>query len=308
MEKISDDHEELYEKHKNKEKTPSMGGIVILAALLVSVLIWSDVTNFYIQMALLSIGCIGVLGFVDDYRKCLGTHGKGLKIRTKFFWQLMFTVFIGGMIYRHNPEHLSLTVPFLKNVVIELGWLYVIFMFLVILSTCNAVNITDGLDGLASGTLITAFMTYFILAYVAGHVGLSHYLHVLYIPGSGELAVLCAATIGACLGFLWFNAYPASIFMGDTGSLTLGSLLGLVAILVKQELVLLVVGGVFVIETISVIIQIAVFKTTGKRFFLIAPIHHHFEMKGLPETKIVIRFWIVSVLFALIGLSTLKLR
>lgn len=308
LENISRDHEGLYEKHKGKSSTPSMGGFIILGAIVLALLLWADWSNFYIQIVMGSLVAMGFLGFVDDYLKCRGREQKGLGMKTKFFWQLVFVVFIGSLIYVHNPDHLSLTFPFVKDFSWNLGWVYVCFMFLVILATCNAVNITDGLDGLAAGTLVMSFSAYLLIAYIAGHYGLSHYLHLPYVPGAGELTVVCAAAVGGCLGFLWFNAHPASVFMGDTGSLTLGSLLGLVAVLVKQELLLLIVGGVFVVETCSVIIQIVYCKCTGKRFFLIAPIHHHFEMKGIPETKIVIRFWIIAALCAIVGICTIKIR
>ncbi|OED35377.1 phospho-N-acetylmuramoyl-pentapeptide-transferase [PVC group bacterium (ex Bugula neritina AB1)] len=308
LENISDVHEGLYEKHQKKQGIPSMGGILIILAIFFALILWADLKNFYIQIGVLVIIGMGLLGFVDDMMKAFSREKKGLTMKNKFLCQVVLTAGIGFLIYRHDPEALFLTIPFFKNISIDLGWLYIGLMFLVILGTCNAVNVTDGLDGLATGSLIMSFSAYAVFAYVVGHRYLSEYFYVLHIPGVGELAVFCAAVIGACMGFLWFNTNPASIFMGDTGSLTLGGALGVVAILVKQELILIIIGGVFVIEMLSVIIQIIFFKTTGRRFFLIAPLHHHFEMKGLSETQIVVRFWILAIVFSLIGLLTLKLR
>ena len=308
VEHIRRNHEGLYEKHKDKGKTPTMGGLMILLSVSVALLICTNLNNFYVHIIFLTMLAFGSIGWCDDVLKAKGAEKKGLSVKTKFFAQMMFTIFIGGLIYAHDPDHASLTFPFLKNMSVDLGWMYLVFMFCVILGTCNAVNITDGLDGLATGSLLLSFAAYAILAYVVGHVGWSHYLQITYLPGTGELVVVCASLVGACLGFLWFNSHPASVFMGDTGSLTLGGLLGIIAILIKQELLLICVGGVFVIETMSVIIQVVYYKCTKKRFFLIAPLHHHFEMKGIPESKIVIRFWIMAVIFTIIGLATLKIR
>lgn len=296
--------------HLTKQGTPTMGGILIIAAITVSVLLWSDLTNKYVWVVLFATLSFGGIGLWDDYLKVVKKHSTGLRAAEKFGLQIAASSLIGAYLYYFSgdPEAASLTVPFLKRLVIDLGWFSIPFWVLVIVGSSNAVNLTDGLDGLATGLVGIAAMANAVIVYVGGNRILSDYLKIQYIPGSGELVVFCGALFGASLGFLWFNAHPAEIFMGDTGSLALGGALGTLAVLIKQEVLLFVVGGIFVAETLSVILQVASFKLTGKRIFLMAPLHHHFELKGWSEPKIITRFWIVAVLLAVITLSTLKLR
>jgi phospho-N-acetylmuramoyl-pentapeptide-transferase len=283
---------------------------MILFAVAISTLLCADLSNRYIWVVLLVTLAHGVIGFVDDYKKVLLGKSDGLSAKAKYFWQSV--VAASAAVYLFNtaqvPAETQLIVPFFKNVTLNLGWGYVVLTYFVIVGTSNAVNLTDGLDGLAIMPTVLIAAALAIFAYLSGHINFSQYLQIPFIPKSGELMVFCAALVGAGLGFLWFNAYPAMVFMGDVGALALGAALGIVAVLVRQEIVLVVMGGVFVMETISVIIQVASYKIRKKRVFLMAPIHHHFELKGWPEPRVIVRFWIISVILVLIGLSTLKLR
>lgn len=294
--------------HLNKSGTPTMGGVLILFAMTVSCLLWTRLDNIYFYIVLgVTLG-YGAIGFVDDYLKIVRKSHKGLTPKQKFGVQLLIGALVGLVLWLDPVFKTTLAVPFFKNVNPDLGIWYIPFAALVIAGASNAVNLTDGLDGLAIGPVMICAATYLLFAYIAGHLKLSHYLQVAYVPGSGELCVVCGAMLGAGMGFLWYNAYPAEVFMGDVGSLSLGGLLGTVAVVTKHEILLAIVGGVFVIETVSVILQVASFKATGKRIFNMAPIHHHFELKGWPEPKVIVRFWIISIVFALLAISTLKLR
>ena len=298
--------------HFIKEGTPTMGGVVILLALFVSILLWADLTNKYIWLLLYTAVGFGLIGFADDYRKVIMKEKKGLRAREKLGAQCIVALGVTTFLYfdpRGHPFAAHLAIPFFKRVVPDLGLLYIPFGALVIVGASNAVNITDGLDGLAIGPVVIATVAYVVIAYVTGNSKFSQYLNILYIRGAGEVTVFGAAMIGAGLGFLWYNAYPAQIFMGDVGSLTLGGLLGTTAVITKHELLLAVVGGLFVIEALSVILQVAYFRWTGgKRIFRMAPLHHHFEVKGWEEPKVIVRFWIIAIILALLSLSTLKLR
>ncbi|MFP4307161.1 MAG: phospho-N-acetylmuramoyl-pentapeptide-transferase [Desulfococcaceae bacterium] len=297
------------EAHLQKAGTPTMGGALILFAALGATLLWTDLGNFYVWISLLSILGYGLIGFVDDYLMQVRKRSKGLSVRGKFWLQVALGLLIGLLLYIHPGFDTRVTIPFFKNLSPDLGWGYILFAALVIVGTSNAVNLTDGLDGLAIGPVIVAGATYMIFAYVAGHRHIADYLQINYVPGSGEMSIFCGVLIGAGLGFLWFNAYPAQVFMGDVGSLSLGASLGTLAVITKQEIMLLLVGGLFVIEALSVIFQVGFFKmTNGRRIFRMAPLHHHFELKGWPEPKVIVRFWIVSMALALLALSTLKLR
>lgn len=304
------DYTALYNLHKDKEGTPTMGGILILSSILVSTFLWADILNKQALMAFFATVFFGILGFLDDYIK-LKKRRRGLPVRTKFLCQGFLTV---AIFYFMSvcPETKDVTnrlaLPFFKTPVVVPSLIYLVFIFLVISGSSNAVNLTDGLDGLAIGCVLIATTAYGILSYVVGHVKFAEYLNILYIPGSGELAVFCASIIGAGLGFLWFNAHPAEVFMGDIGSITLGSALGVVAVLIKKELWLLIIGGIFVLEALSVILQVGSFKLRGKRIFAMAPLHHHFQLRGWPETKITVRFWIIALICAVIGLGSLKLQ
>lgn len=304
------DYTALYNLHKNKEGTPTMGGILMLFAILISTLLWADILNSQILMVFFATVFFGILGFTDDYIK-LTKKRRGLPARVKFLGQVVLTAAIFYfMLFCPQTKDVAnkLTIPFYKSPVVVSGFLYLIFILCVICGSSNAVNLTDGLDGLAIGCVLIAATAYGVLCYIVGHIKFAEYLNILYIPGSGELSVFCASIIGAGLGFLWFNAYPASVFMGDTGAITLGGALGVVAVLIKKELWLIIIGGVFVIEALSVILQVGSFKFRKKRIFAMAPLHHHFEMKGWPETKVTIRFWIIALICALIGLGSLKLQ
>lgn len=296
--------------HKTKEGTPTMGGVLIHAAVIIAVLLWGDLNNKYIWVMLAAVTGFGLLGLGDDYMKIMKRNSKGLKPCYKFGLQVALALAISVFLYEtpSDPFSTKLIVPFFKKLLIDLGIFYIPFAVLVIVGSSNAVNLTDGIDGLAVGLTAIAVLANGALVYIAGHSGLAQYLSVFYIPGTGELTVFCGAIFGASLGFLWFNSYPADVFMGDVGSLGLGSALGTLAVITKHEIVLAVVGGIFVIETFSVIIQVASFKLTGKRVFRMAPIHHHFELKGWPESKTVVRFWIVGIMLALLSLATLKVR
>ncbi|GIW45513.1 MAG: phospho-N-acetylmuramoyl-pentapeptide-transferase [Candidatus Binatia bacterium] len=296
------------ERHLAKAGTPTMGGTLILFSLLSSTFLLCDLTNFYVWLLLGVSGAFGVIGFVDDYRKIRQGNGRGLTGRQKLLAQFLAAGIVAILLFARPGFSTELYVPFFKNVHPDLGWLYIPFAMLVIVGASNAVNLTDGLDGLAIGPVMTTAFTYGIFAYVVGSPRLAEYLQVPHVAGVAELAVFCAALICAGLGFLWFNAYPAKMFMGDVGSLPLGAALGTVALVTKQEIVLVVAGVVFVAEALSVIFQVASFKLRRKRIFRMAPIHHHFELMGWPEPQIIVRFWIVSVVAALLALSTLKLR
>jgi len=297
------------DSHKHKKGTPTMGGILIILSILIPSLLWADLFNKYVLIMISGIVLAGVLGFVDDMMKL--KKNKGIRTRVKFLTQIIISLILGvWVVYAHlKPGYETLTnILFIKNLFINLGVFYIPFIMVVIIGSSNAVNLTDGLDGLAVGIFAIAISSFIVLSYILGNVNFSRYLNLLYLPGSGELAIILSSTVGASLGFLWFNAPPAEIFMGDTGSLTLGTILGLSAVLLKQEVLLIIIGGMFVLETSSVLIQVIGYKITGKRIFKIAPLHHHFEAKGWTETKIVIRFWIIEILFVLFALSTLKIR
>ena len=300
--------EEGPQSHQVKAGTPTMGGVLILFAVLVPTLLWADITSPFVLLVVGATAGYGLIGFFDDYLKVARRHNTGLSARGKFLLQSVIGVALGiGLLYL-TPIDGELTFPFLKNLSINLGLLYVGFAAFVLVGASNGVNLTDGLDGLAIGATLIAAATYAVFTYIAGNSVAAKYLQVPYVPGAGEVTVFLGALVGASLGFLWFNAYPAEVFMGDVGSLSLGGAIGSVALVAKQEIVLAIVGGVFVIETLSVILQVGSFKTRGRRIFRMAPIHHHFEMLGWKEPKIIVRFWIASILFALLGLSTLKLR
>lgn len=305
--KVGDD---LPKQHKDKEGVPTMGGILILVAIAIPTLLWARLDVGFVRVALLVTVWMGIIGFIDDMMKIRRNRGMGSK--SKFLAQISVGLFIGVYLYLnpYAPEFATKTsILFFKNIFPDLRILYIPFVALVLVGTSNAVNLTDGLDGLAVGLMGIAASAYAVLSYVTGHVKISDYLNILYMNGAGELTVFCTSMLGACLGFLWFNAYPAKIFLGDVGSLALGSALGISAILIKQEILLLVVCGLFVVEAFSVILQVLYFKSTkGGRLFLMSPIHHHFELKGWKEPTIVVRFWIIGLLFALLALSTLKIR
>jgi phospho-N-acetylmuramoyl-pentapeptide-transferase len=297
------------QSHLGKAGTPTMGGVLILAAITLSTLLWSDLTDPLIWIALLVLVGFGAVGFMDDYLMQIKKQSKGLSVRGKLLLQAGVALLAGIWVYLTPNFSTEVTLPFFKTVTPDLGWGYIVFAMLVIVGASNAVNLTDGLDGLAIGPVIIAATTYMVFAYTAGHVKIANYLQITYVPGCGELAVLCGAMAGAGLGFLWFNAYPAQVFMGDTGSLSLGATLGVIAVITKQEILLALVGGLFVIEALSVIFQVGFFKmTSGRRIFRMAPLHHHFELKGWPEPKVIVRFWIIAIALALLAMSTLKLR
>ncbi|RZB30771.1 MAG: phospho-N-acetylmuramoyl-pentapeptide-transferase [Desulfobacteraceae bacterium Eth-SRB1] len=295
--------------HHKKAGTPTMGGTLIIFSIVVSILLWTNLTNFYVWIVLLVTIGYSIIGFIDDYLMLIKKRSKGLSMQSKILMQSLFAIAVGILLCLHSDFSTHVTIPFLKNISPDIGWGYVFFAAFVIVGTSNAVNLTDGLDGLAIGPVIIAASTYMVFAYVAGHVRIADYLQINYVSGSGEIAVFCGALAGAGLGFLWFNTYPAQIFMGDVGSLPIGAALGTVAVITKQEILLVFVGGLFVIEALSVIFQVGFFKVTnGRRIFKMAPLHHHFELKGWPEPKIIVRFWIIAIMLALISLSTLKIR
>lgn len=294
--------------HISKKGTPTMGGVFIILTVIISTLMWANI-NPYVLVNLSVMLTFGAVGFLDDYLKIKKKDNKGLSAKAKFFYQIILALLFSYLIYNTKGFDRHLYMPFFKNIQLDLGMYYILFMSLVIVASSNAVNLTDGLDGLAISPTIVAFGCYLVFSYVAGHKIIASYLHIPYISGAGEVCVFCGAIIGAGLGFLWYNAYPAELFMGDVGSLSLGAVLGTVAVITKQEIILILIGGLFVIEAISVICQVIYFKITGgKRIFRMAPIHHHFELKGWPEPKVIVRFWIISIILALLGLSTLKLR
>lgn len=296
--------------HLSKSGTPTMGGTLILVSIALSTLLWANLDNRFVWVVLLVTLGFGAIGFADDYIKLVRKDPKGLIARWKYFWQSVFGLAAAVYLYLNaaSPAETTLIIPFFKNVLIPLGAFYVLLTYFVIVGTSNAVNLTDGLDGLAIVPTVMVAGALAIFAYVTGNTVFAEYLQIPYVKGVGEVAVFCGAIVGAGLGFLWFNTYPAMVFMGDVGALALGAALGIVAVLVRQELVLFVMGGVFVMETVSVMVQVASFKLTGRRVFRMAPIHHHFELKGWPEPRVIVRFWIITVILVLAGLATLKLR
>ena len=296
--------------HLSKAGTPTMGGALILVAIGIATLLWSDLNNRYVWITLFVCTAFGAIGWVDDYRKVVEKNSKGLPARWKYFWQSVAAIVAGLALYwtATLPQETELIVPFFKEVVFDLGPAFIVLTYFVLVGSSNAVNLTDGLDGLAIMPTVLVAGALGIFAYVSGNSVFANYLHIPHVPGSGELIIFCGAMVGAGLGFLWFNTYPAQVFMGDVGALALGAALGIVAVIVRQEIVLFVMGGVFVMETVSVILQVASFKLTGRRIFRMAPLHHHFELKGWPEPRVIVRFWIVTVILVLIGLATLKIR
>lgn len=297
--------------HLSKTGTPTMGGVLILLSMAVSCLLWGDLRQDNLWLLLLVTICFGLVGWVDDYRKLILKNSKGLPGRWKYFWQSVIAMIAATYLYSHAtlPIHTQLAVPFFKSYLINLGVLFPVFAYFVMVGSSNAVNLTDGLDGLAIMPITMVAGALGVFSYVASNAVYAHYLSIPFVPNTGEVAIFCSAIVGAGLGFLWYNSYPAQIFMGDVGSLALGAALGLVAILIRQELVLVIMGGLFVIETISVILQVGYFKYSGgKRLFRMAPLHHHFELKGWSEPKVIVRFWIITVVLVLCGLATLKLR
>ena len=297
------------QSHRSKAGTPTMGGLLIVFSIVTSVLLWSDLTNHFTWIVLFVIISYGLVGFIDDYLMQIKKRSKGLNVRNKLLLQFILALVTGYLVYASPDFSTQVTIPFFKKLSPDLGWGYIIFAAFVIVGASNAVNLTDGLDGLAIGPVIIAAATYMIFAYVAGHIKIANYLQINYVVGSGEVAILCGTLAGAGMGFLWFNAYPAQIFMGDVGSLSLGAGLGTIAVITKQEILLVLVGGLFVVEALSVIFQVGFFKmTSGRRIFKMAPLHHHFELKGWPEPKVIVRFWIIAIALALLAMSTLKLR
>ena len=296
------------ESHLQKQGTPTMGGIIILAAIVIPTLLWADLTNQYIWITLFITIGYGVIGFVDDYKKVVKKNTKGLSARQKMFWQILLAGSVAVYLFIIPGFSEEIYFPLFKKFHPDLWIWFIPFATLVIVGASNAVNLTDGLDGLAIGPVAINAATYMLFSYIAGHATLAAYLQIPRVVGAGELAVLCGAMVGAGLGFLWYNSYPAEVFMGDVGSLSLGGTLGTIAVLTKQEILLVIVGGIFVIEALSVIFQVGSYKYRGKRIFRMAPIHHHFELKGVAEPKIIVRFWIISIILALVAISTLKMR
>ena len=295
-------------RHLTKSGTPTMGGLFISISILMSTLFWMDLRNIYVWLIIGVLVAFAIIGFIDDYLKVIMRRSTGLRGKYKFLLQAIAGTATAVILYNIPSYSTALSVPFFKNIHPDLGWFYIPFAALVIIATSNAVNLTDGLDGLATGPLIVSIMVYTVIIYAAGNIKIASYLLIPYIPGAGELAIVCGSILGACLGFLWFNTYPASVFMGDVGSLPLGAMLGAIAVIAKHELLLIIVGGIFVVETVSVMFQVLVYKMNGKRIFRMAPLHHHYELKGWQEPKIIVRFWIIAIILGLIGLSTLKLR
>ena len=299
------------QSHRAKAGTPTMGGLLILTAAVAPTLLWADLSNPYVWIAVLATSLFGAVGFVDDYLKIVRRSHHGLRPRYKMGFQILIAIGVGlalMVLAANNLYNTRLIFPFFKNLIPDLGWFYVLFAVLVLVGASNAVNLTDGLDGLAIMPAVLVAGALGVFAYATGNAVFSNYLGIPFIEGTGEVLVFCATLVGAGLGFLWFNTYPAQVFMGDIGALALGAALGIVAVIVRQEIVLFVMGGIFVLETVSVMLQVASFKLTGKRIFKMAPIHHHFELKGWAEPKVIVRFWIISVILVLIGLATLKVR
>ena len=301
--------------HQVKKGTPTMGGLIIIIAITIAVLFWADIFNIYVALIFFATIVMALVGFIDDYLKSVKKMTRGLVSKYKLLGQVALGLMLGAIIYLHplfDGIHSNTSVPFFKNLEMDFGILYIFFVVFVVTATSNAVNLTDGLDGLSSGLCGIAFLAFAAMSYITGNINFSDYLNIIYLPGSGELAVFCMAVLGASIGFLWYNTYPAQVFMGDTGSLSLGTALGTVAILIKKELLLIIIGGVFLFEVISVIIQTGYYKYTrrkygeGKRIFKMAPIHHHFELLGWHESKVVVRFWIIAILLALLTLTTFK--
>lgn len=299
-------HVHLEALHKSKKGTPTMGGLILIGAVGISTLLWAKLTVSFVWYVLLIMILLGALGFSDDYLK--STRGKGLSRKHKLIVQIGIGVFLGLVIFLDRNISTTLDVPFFKKVVFDLGFFYIFWTALVIVATSNAVNFTDGLDGLAIGGIITNSLVFAGLSYLTGHLEFANYLFIPHIADAGELAVICAALLGAGLGFLWFNSYPAEVFMGDTGALSLGGIIGVIALFIKKEFLLIIAGGIFVLEALSVVLQICSVRMSGRRIFRAAPLHHHFQLKGWPESKIIIRFWIVSLICAMCALLTLKLR
>ncbi|MDH3977133.1 MAG: phospho-N-acetylmuramoyl-pentapeptide-transferase [Gammaproteobacteria bacterium] len=298
------------QSHLPKAGTPTMGGALILVAILISTLMWADLTSTYVWVVIGVTAAFGMIGFVDDYKKLVLQDPAGMSAKAKIFWQSLVAIVVAVVLYQNaeNPYETALLIPYLKGVMLPLGVFYIGLTYLVIVGTSNAVNLTDGLDGLAIMPTVLVGGALGIFGYATGNAIFSDYLDIPYIKGAGEMMVFCSAIAGAGLGFLWFNTYPAQVFMGDIGALALGAALGTVAVIVRQELVLMIMGGLFVVETLSVVIQVASFKLTGKRIFRMAPLHHHYELKGWAEPKVIVRFWIITVILVLVGLSSLKLR
>ena len=297
------------DSHMAKKGTPTMGGILIIFSCVLSTLLWVNLTNQYIWLIIMVCVGFGLIGFMDDYSKLTAGTSKGISARTRLTFEFLIALFVSIVLFIKPDFTSAVTLPFFKTMLPNLGLAYILFSTFVIVGAANAVNLTDGLDGLAIGPATICFMTYLFFAYFAGNIKIAGYLQIPYVAGTGELTVFCGAMTGACLGFLWFNTYPAQVFMGDVGSLSLGGTLGALAIMTKQELLLAIVGGVFVLEAVSVIFQVGYFKlSNGRRIFRMAPIHHHFELKGWAEPKVIVRFWIISILLALLAISTLKLR
>ena len=296
--------------HLAKAGTPTMGGALILFAVFIATLAWADLTNRFVWVVLLVTLAFGAIGWVDDYKKIINKDPKGIGARQKFFWQSVSGLSAAVFLFytARTPAETQLLVPLFKNILVDLGPLYIVLAYVVIVGSSNAVNLTDGLDGLAIMPAVMVAGGLGIFAYVTGHAQFATYLGFPHIAGVGEVLIVCAAIVGAGLGFLWFNTYPAMVFMGDIGALALGAALGAVAVVVRQEIVLFIMGGIFVMETVSVMLQVASFKLTGKRIFRMAPLHHHFELKGWPEPRVIVRFWIISLILVLIGLATLKIR
>ena len=296
--------------HFSKAGTPTMGGALIIIAIVAGTLLWGDLGNRFVWLAVAVTLAFGAIGWIDDYRKVVAQNPRGLPARWKYFWQSMVAIAVALLLFytAESPVETELIVPFFKTVAIDLGIFYLVTTYFVIVGTSNAVNLTDGLDGLAIMPTVMVAGALGLMAYLSGHVEFADYLQIPYVAGAGEMAIFCGAIVGAGLGFLWFNTYPAQVFMGDVGALALGAALGLVAVVVRQEIVLFIMGGLFVLETVSVIMQVASYRLTGRRVFRMAPIHHHFELKGWPEPRVIVRFWIIALVLVLIGLSTLKLR
>jgi phospho-N-acetylmuramoyl-pentapeptide-transferase len=304
----SDKREDVPERHIEKKGTPTMGGFVILVSTIMPTLLWADLRNYYIWIVTFTLLSFGGIGFMDDIKKLRSANGKGIPGRTKLYLQIFFAFLISILLYFKYGFITELTIPFFKNITPNLGIFYIVLCIFIIVGTSNGVNLTDGLDGLAIGPVLTVCTTFLLFAYLVGNIKFAQYLQIFYVKGAGELTILCGAMLGAGIGFLWYNTYPAELFMGDTGSLSLGASLATIAVIIKQEVLLVIAGGIFVLETSSVIIQVLSFKWRGKRVFKMAPINHHFELKGWNEGKIVVRFWIISLILGLIALSTLKLR
>ncbi len=298
------------QSHFSKAGTPTMGGALILVAIIVSTLLWSDLSSRFVWIVVMVTGGFGIIGWVDDYKKIVFGNSRGLSAKAKYLWQSIIGLTAAYILFStaQVPIETQLILPFFKNVVLDLGWFYIVLAYLVIVGSSNAVNLTDGLDGLAILPTVLVGGALGVFAYVTGNTNFAGYLGIPYVPGVGEMVVFCGAVVGAGLGFLWFNTYPAQVFMGDVGALALGAALGIVAVIVRQELVLFIMGGIFVVETISVVLQVASYKLTGRRIFRMAPLHHHYELKGWPEPRIIVRFWIITVILVLIGLASLKIR